>query len=715
MSQQEKGNRFPPDYARHVTSVFAKVDEMLCAALHCLDPVTYSSPFSTRLGDAVPIQYRSVLIQIQHIRSAIDAISKRHHISLPAKQVSAVEACRARVCEAILTVSTLDPHSPRVPGADFPIELPKAYEDDASRLASHLMTLLTNLHSSIRTNEQLGSAPGLESDVSKNSVGIETSLPLQELQRVAENYGMGRLRNSIRDYTDYVASPQITIGFFGAAGAGKSSLINRLVGEAVLPTAARPTTVIPVRIEYDRKAKGVVEFSGSDPDLIDQRRLAEFVDRHYNADNVKCVTQAVFALPSAFLESGIKIVDTPGIELDEPYSGYLDSSAVPWCDIAYVLISAVSTLTTRESNLVRTLVDRGSKVEILVSKIDLVSHEEQLIICDHVIRNLWAQTHVNLPIHPVCIQGEPFQAYESWAQGPLEFALDHCRSHLDDIRKRQLNSLKEHVLDSLQIRLLWHSASPSGDENYVQALDVLNRALVDIRTMIQAVELQSLDRQGAETKIILGIAQHAAVLWNESHETCFDATRLAELAIAAHASSTASSSARSIDTARARASIAIQRSAAILAIPYLSRGFPLPDRGDPPVFMLGSTIQGVLLPTTLGKIFGRWAFYLSARRTLFRHESVSQMLDALSEYKSFLYAWSAQSLRRTAKTLDEYLEYVQALKADRDLACREKNDDLCRSIERIRDVFATPHPPLPNANLAQDPGQISADTGPVRS
>lgn len=678
MPGDRKNHVFPPDYAQKVGEVFVRIDACLADALHCLDPVTHLSAFASRIADGVPVQHQMLLDGLDQVRSAMRTIVERHRIALPAPDASAVDTCRLRISEAILAASELDPRNWRHPLHPSTSRFPDELEEDASRLVAHLMALLESMQASLA-----GDIGDTWVTSRRSTMREDASPPLvRELERMTAAHGLGDLHRRAIGFARHHASGDVVVGFFGTVSAGKSSLINSLLGSALLPVAALPTTTIPVEIRHGRVAKGTVEFVAAKPELIEPGRIAEFVDDHYNSANARHVVRIVLESPAALLSSGITLIDTPGIDWHVSDATPGGPTTTPWCDLAIVLISATAPLTLREAALVRQLSSRGARIAVLVTKIDRVEADDRWRIYDHVVRGLWQSTRLDIPVYLISTSDED-PSWRAWIDGPLTDTIAQCREQHAAMRVRQLAALRRDVLDALRIRLLWRSPATPDDEQ----LNEMSAALSSLRDAVDAASPSSgetdatLDR--IMTSLINEIAHNAAALWSETHDTVFDATRLVELAVNARALSVAGNATRTLETLHARAEIILHHTANALGT---ACHLPAPSASVciAPAFVFDPPLPATLLPRSLGWVMGRWGFYLSARNGLLHSTSMAVVRQSLSSWLERQNAWMRRALAALSGALDEHIARIRTARGSDDPETLAVADGLRRDIDRLR-------------------------------
>jgi small GTP-binding protein len=135
----------------------------------------------------------------------------------------------------------------------------------------------------------------------------------------------------------------------GEFNAGKSALINAVVGESILEEGVTPTTAVVTVLRY-----------GESP--TDRMREPELRERTF---------------PSEFLRE-ISIVDTPGTNAVIRRHQQLTEHFVPRSDLVLFVTSADRPFTETERGFLELIRDWGKKIVIVLNKRDLIERPEEL-------------------------------------------------------------------------------------------------------------------------------------------------------------------------------------------------------------------------------------------------------------------------------------------------------------------------------------------------
>ncbi|OPY76269.1 MAG: Bacterial dynamin-like protein [Syntrophorhabdus sp. PtaU1.Bin153] len=177
--------------------------------------------------------------------------------------------------------------------------------------------------------------------------------------------------------TLFTESPDIDIAILGQFKAGKSSFINNLIGRDVLPVGVIPVTTVITRLHYGPREKAVITYFDGKTSQIELEAVDEYISELKNQANKKNVEVVDIELPSLEAYRGLRFVDTPGLGSVFKYNTEISEDWLPEVGCALVAISSDRPLSENDLNLIRELMDYTPRVVLLLSKVDLLSEEQQ--------------------------------------------------------------------------------------------------------------------------------------------------------------------------------------------------------------------------------------------------------------------------------------------------------------------------------------------------
>jgi GTPase SAR1 family protein len=166
---------------------------------------------------------------------------------------------------------------------------------------------------------------------------------------------------------------------------GKSTLLNALIGEAILPTSVVPLTAIPTFVEYGpervvrvhyQNDKPPDEFLNKSPDETN-KILEAFVTEEGNPENRLGVLQVNIVHPAEILKHGVVLIDTPGIGSTFTHNTQATLNFLPQCDAALFVVSADPPLTEVESQFLQDVFPKVSRLFFIFNKIDYLNDREK--------------------------------------------------------------------------------------------------------------------------------------------------------------------------------------------------------------------------------------------------------------------------------------------------------------------------------------------------
>jgi len=201
------------------------------------------------------------------------------------------------------------------------------------------------------------------------------------LIEIAHQLESSRLEREARALAERVADNRFFVACLGQFKRGKSSLLNALVGHVVLPTGVVPVTAIVTILRYGPEAKAEVHFENGSRESVPIKAIAEFVSELKNPNNMRGVALVEAFVPSKLLDSGMCLVDTPGIGSVYAGNTAVTKAFVPHIDAALVVLGADPPISGEELALLEEVAASVEQMVFVLNKADrLTSAERQAAV-----------------------------------------------------------------------------------------------------------------------------------------------------------------------------------------------------------------------------------------------------------------------------------------------------------------------------------------------
>jgi ribosome biogenesis GTPase A len=173
-----------------------------------------------------------------------------------------------------------------------------------------------------------------------------------------------------------LASNQLHLAVLGQMKRGKSSFVNALMGAEILPTGVLPVTAVITQIKYGLTPEAVILYTTGTREQVGLGSLADYITETGNPGNRKQVASVELAYPSPFLESGIILIDTPGIGSTHTHNTRTTEGYLEQVDAGIVVLSVDPPITEVESHFIRNVKEEISKLFFVLNKVDAASADE---------------------------------------------------------------------------------------------------------------------------------------------------------------------------------------------------------------------------------------------------------------------------------------------------------------------------------------------------
>lgn len=178
---------------------------------------------------------------------------------------------------------------------------------------------------------------------------------------------------------ELIKTKKYYVAVMGEFKRGKSSLINALLGQKVLPADVEPATATINRITYGTALKAVVDFKDGTSCDFDIARLSDYVTKltPEGASRAALIKEAIVYAPTVICQNHVDIIDTPGLNDNEEMTK-ITIDTLNNVDAVIVAIHARTPFSETERNFVCQLIksDNIKNIVFVVTFIDQIDEDD---------------------------------------------------------------------------------------------------------------------------------------------------------------------------------------------------------------------------------------------------------------------------------------------------------------------------------------------------
>jgi small GTP-binding protein len=511
----------------YIDKLLVEMEEILSASSSAAFP-KYKSPLT-------PAQVRVIRDYTNRLRRQIAHVLKDLAIPLPAAKFDSAHAIRVTLQFIEVAIEELAP------------ERLRGYGEVPAGLIRPLAGGLQEMKGIVRQlDSYLIQRPDADLNLRLARLSSARAAPelLSLLARIIDQDGLVEFRDPLSRLVEKMEAPTYEIAFFGRVSAGKSSLLNRIIGADLLPTGVTPVTAVPTRIRNRPEPALLVWTMEAGAARYDIDRLPDFVTEARNPGNEKRVTRLVAEIPLAMFPEEVVLVDTPGLG-----SLALDGAAetlayLPQCDLGVVLVDASSNLHSDDVATVDALRAASVPSVVVLSKADLVSPRDLDELLNYTRNQISQQLGIEVPVAPLsshpemsrllksakgtaCRQhsirnsgghAEPVlrEFLESWVGNEIAPRIVEARRLAEESNERKANNLAERVLRALEMSI--KSSSSNGVASPQEDLKSVENRLREAAGLLESVSRQCFSITGrvrdAANDAVAAIVERAITIWH---------------------------------------------------------------------------------------------------------------------------------------------------------------------------------------------------------
>ena len=197
------------------------------------------------------------------------------------------------------------------------------------------------------------------------------------LADVARELAAESVADEASELAGRVSEGRFYVACVGQFKRGKSTLINALIGQEIVPAGYVPVTAVPTVIRFGARPQARVRIRDGSWRNILTTDLKEYVTEERNPENQKGVDGAELFVPSPLLASGMCFVDTPGLGSVFAGNTATTQAFIPHIDAALIVVGADPPIAGEELALVEAVGKQVQDLILVINKADRTSDAER--------------------------------------------------------------------------------------------------------------------------------------------------------------------------------------------------------------------------------------------------------------------------------------------------------------------------------------------------
>ena len=206
---------------------------------------------------------------------------------------------------------------------------------------------------------------------------------MDNLSKMLKEDAQNDLMNELIRIKKRLEQPLFSVAVVGEFSRGKSTFLNDLIGNELLPVGNLPTTAMLTKIVYGNKQKFFRFYDGKKEEIS-----LETLENLVADDNGNDPAGVILAeTPFKFLDkNGIQFIDTPGAGDIFGSRAAITTETIASCDATIVTVSATMPLSLTEKSFVEDniFLKQIPRVAVVVTRLDQIPEKEREKVYEHI-------------------------------------------------------------------------------------------------------------------------------------------------------------------------------------------------------------------------------------------------------------------------------------------------------------------------------------------
>lgn len=223
---------------------------------------------------------------------------------------------------------------------------------------------------------------------------------LQKLEGYCREAGRKDLLEQLASIRAYLASEKFSVAVVGEFNRGKSTLVNRLIEQDIIPTSDIPTTALPIYISGGEQESLVLKTANGQKRYQIEEKSWEAIEEERKKFAGAKGEILLKRNCSLLIENDLEIIDTPGVNSQIRGDLSMAEQALSGCDCAILPMAAIAAFSESEKLFLqeRILMKKVPRIMVVLTKLDLVDEKQRLSVVESVQRKLEAM-ETEIPLY----------------------------------------------------------------------------------------------------------------------------------------------------------------------------------------------------------------------------------------------------------------------------------------------------------------------------
>ncbi|MFN8022223.1 MAG: dynamin family protein [Acidimicrobiales bacterium] len=225
-----------------------------------------------------------------------------------------------------------------------------------------------------------------------------------DVRSLALEFGRDDLAERVDVAAGRCTADDLTVLVVGEFKQGKSTLVNAILNAQVCGVADDVSTIVPTLVRHGDEPSATIVYettgSGDEPrrEVVPIGDVAKVATEQGNPGNRAGIRSVEVVLPRKLLQTGLVLVDTPGVGGLDSTHGATTSGALGMAEVVVFVTDASAPLSASELDFLRTARSRCPDVVLVLTKTDIHPSWRRVLEAD---RQALTAAGIDVPIMPV--------------------------------------------------------------------------------------------------------------------------------------------------------------------------------------------------------------------------------------------------------------------------------------------------------------------------